>query len=128
MTEGGTFAETPYVFIVESDPDVMYRLSEALKGRDFRVMGLMGGEDLEKSVIRELPDFIVVDIQLTAGDGHQILNQIRSDEKTKHIRIIALTTEEDEDRLWAEGADVILKKPLSPKLLLDALDDLLKKK
>ena len=128
MTEGGTFPQTPYVLVVESDPDAMYKLSEALKGRDFRVMGLMGGEDLSTSVMRELPDFIVVDIQLTAGDGHQILHQIMSDEKTKHIRIIALTTEEDEDRLWGEGADAILKKPASPKLILDTLDDLLEKK
>ena len=128
MTEGGTFPERPYVLIVESDPDAMYKLSEALKGCDFRVMGLMDGEGLSKSVMRELPDFIVVDIQLTTGDGHQLLKQIKSNEKTKHIKIVALTTEEDEDRLWGEGADVTLRKPSSPELIIDALEDLSKKK
>lgn len=128
MTEGGTFPDRPYVLIVESDPDAMYKLSEALKGRDFRVMGIMGGEDLSKSIMRELPDFIVVDIQLAAGDGHKLLKQIKLDEKTKHIRIVALTSEEDEDRLWAEGADATLRKPLSPKLIIDALEEFLKNK
>ena len=121
MTEGAAFPKRPFILVVESIPDEMYKISEALKADNFRVMGAMDSESFTKSLNRELPDFIVIDVQLITGNGHNILQRLKEDDKTKNIKVIAVTSAEHEDRLWAEGADDILKKPVDPQRIIDSL-------
>lgn len=126
MTEGGTFPEKPYIIIVESNPDEMYRLSQALRSRDMRVQGVSDEKDLTRLISRELPDLIVLDVQLATDDGHEILRHIRVDESIKRVKVVAVTASDEEMKLWAEGADAIVKKPVSQEAFIVAIDRLLR--
>jgi two-component system, cell cycle response regulator DivK len=71
-------------------------------------------------VVKEnLPDLIILDIQLTNISGIEICQQVKADEKTQHIPVIvvtALATDQDKKKIVSEsGCDSYIAKPFMPK-------------
>jgi two-component system, response regulator len=64
---------------------------------------------------KPLPQLILLDLKLPKLDGHEVLERIRGDERTKLIPIVILTTSvEDRDRLagYRLGANSYVRKPV----------------
>src|SRR3954470_22031474 len=67
------------------------------------------------------PALILMDIQLPGMDGLQATAQLRADESTRAIPVVALTAREmkgDEERIRAAGCDGYIAKPLDYKSFL----------
>lgn len=65
--------------------------------------------------INQLPDLILMDINMPVLDGKQTLKQIRSHERLKHIPVIMLTTsnrEKDVLESYQLGVNAYLTKPI----------------
>lgn len=63
----------------------------------------------------ELPQLILLDLKLPKIDGHEVLRRIRSDERTRLLPVVILTTSvEDKDRLqgYRLGANSYVRKPV----------------
>jgi two-component system, response regulator len=63
----------------------------------------------------ELPQLILLDLKLPRIDGHEVLRRIRSDEHTRLLPVVILTTSvEDKDRLqgYRLGANSYVRKPV----------------
>jgi two-component system, response regulator len=63
----------------------------------------------------ELPHLILLDLKLPKVDGHEVLRRIRSDERTRLLPVVILTTSvEDKDRLqgYRLGANSYVRKPV----------------
>ena len=63
----------------------------------------------------ELPHLILLDIKLPKVDGHQVLQRIRADDRTRLIPVVLLTTSnEDSDRFkgYSLGANSFVRKPV----------------
>ena len=63
----------------------------------------------------ELPQLILLDLKLPKVDGHEVLRRIRSDERTRLLPVVILTTSvEDKDRLqgYRLGANSYVRKPV----------------
>lgn len=61
------------------------------------------------------PDLILMDIQLPGMDGLQATTQLKSDDATRAIPVIALTAlamKGDEERIRAAGCDGYIAKPM----------------
>jgi two-component system, cell cycle response regulator DivK len=70
------------------------------------------------------PDLILMDIQLPGMDGLQATVQLKSDEATRGIPVIALTAlamKGDEERIRAAGCDGYIAKPLDYKQFLSTI-------
>lgn len=71
-----------------------------------------------------IPDLIICDIILSGGScGFDLCQKIRQNELTGHIPIIVLTGSEEienKKKAFCSGAQVYIKKPFSPKKLLQA--------
>jgi two-component system, cell cycle response regulator DivK len=69
----------------------------------------------------EQPDLILMDIQLPGMDGLEATRQLKGDESTRAIPVIALTAlamKGDEERIRAAGCDGYIAKPLAYRELL----------
>ena len=67
------------------------------------------------------PDLILMDIQLPGMDGLQATAQLKADEATREIPVLALTAlamKGDEERILAAGCDGYIAKPLDYKEFL----------
>ena len=63
----------------------------------------------------ELPQLILLDLKLPKLDGHEVLRRVRSDERTRLLPVVILTTSvEDKDRLngYRLGANSYVRKPV----------------
>jgi two-component system response regulator len=61
------------------------------------------------------PTLVLLDLGLPRIDGHEVLRRIRSDERTKLLPVVILTSsmeEEDVARGYALGANAYVRKPV----------------
>lgn len=76
----------------------------------------------------ELPDLILMDVQLPDMDGLAATALLKQDSATAGIPVIALTAmamKEDQEKTRAAGCDAYITKPLRYRELFAAIDALL---
>jgi len=75
----------------------------------------------------DLPDVILLDLNLPKINGHEVLQQIRRHERTKLLPVVILTTSnEDEDKVksYCNGANSYVRKPVSFEQFTEAIGQL----
>lgn len=73
------------------------------------------------------PDIILMDINLPLKNGIEVLQTLKSDETTKHIPIIILTTSSSENDImksYNNHANAFITKPLDATEFFDAISSL----
>jgi CheY-like chemotaxis protein len=71
------------------------------------------------------PDLILLDINMPGMDGYQVLEVLKTYERTKYIPIIAVTantTPRDEAQGGLVGLDDYITKPIQADVFLKAVD------
>jgi two-component system response regulator len=74
-----------------------------------------------------LPDLILLDLQLPKINGLEVLRRIRSDDKTKMLPIVILTTSNEEvDRLqgYSLGCNSYIRKPVDYDQFVDVIQQM----
>ncbi len=64
---------------------------------------------------RERPDVVLLDLRLPRVDGHEVLRQVKSDERLKLIPVVVLTTstaEADKEQAYSNYANSYITTPL----------------
>jgi CheY-like chemotaxis protein len=67
------------------------------------------------TALRALPDLILLDINMPAGSGVQVLRKLQNSAKTQHIPVIVISANEDRDLhsvVEQLGAAAFLLKPV----------------
>lgn len=80
---------------------------------------------------REQPDLVLMDIQLPDIDGLEATRLLKSDPKTSHLPVIALTAfamKGDEDETRAAGCDGYVTKPIRYKEFLAEMDAVMRRR
>ena len=70
------------------------------------------------------PDLILMDIQLPTLDGYTVTRQLKADEATKQIPIIAVTSfamRGEEERAREAGCDAYVSKPIDIHQLVETV-------
>jgi two-component system cell cycle response regulator DivK len=76
----------------------------------------------------QVPDLILMDIQLPGMDGLEAIGVLKADPSTRAIPIIALTAlamKGDEARIRASGCDGYIAKPMRYQKFLEAIAEVL---
>lgn len=115
------------ILIVDDDPALLKLVRVNLE-RDYRVLTATGPEQAVRTVAREDPDLVVLDILLDADEnGFSVCRQIREFSAVPVIMLTAVAQEEDKLRGFACGADDYMTKPFSAKELLARIEAVLRR-
>ena len=103
------------VLIVEDNPTNMTLAVFLLQSVGHTVLSAMDAEVGLMLAREEQPDLILMDIQLPGMDGLEAAAQLKQDDTTRAIPVIALTAlamKGDEQRIRAAGCDGYIAKPM----------------
>ncbi|OLD25118.1 MAG: response regulator [Candidatus Rokubacteria bacterium 13_1_20CM_4_70_14] len=101
---------------------------QLLSRTSYRLLEAMDGEEGVAMAQRELPDLILMDVQLPKLSGLDATRRLRADPRTAHIPLVVVTSfalSGDGQRALDAGASAYLAKPYSPRDLLALIRKLL---
>ena len=104
----------------EDNRDLLIFLVER-SGLDIRLVIAEDGREAVHLSKLELPDLILMDMQMPVMDGFEAVKLIKADSLTRHIPIIAFTAQarpEDKEMTRSIGCQEHYTKPMDPDELL----------
>lgn len=110
------------VLLVDDDPDIRRILHFTLVAEGYDVATADNGDDAMALAAELVPDVMVLDVMMPGCDGFAVLEQVRSDAATQHIRVLMLSAKASDDDVfagWRAGADCYLTKPFDIGQILD---------
>jgi two-component system cell cycle response regulator DivK len=106
----------PLVLIVDDNETNVKLARDVLQFAGFRTLEAASGGEGVSLAVEHLPDVILMDIRLPDMDGTEAARQLKQQERTSRIPVVALTSfamKGDRERFLAEGFDGYLEKPIS---------------
>jgi DNA-binding response OmpR family regulator len=119
-------AKTPGVLIVEDDPALRGLYKAMLQMEGFTVNAVEDGLDALRQIEVEVPAAVVLDLGLPRLGGRDVSREIMSRIETREIPIVIITGQEASD-LDPRQFACILRKPIDPSTLVNAVRDCLRK-
>lgn len=125
-----------HLLLVEDNEGDILLTSEALEGNDCieRITIARNGQEaidlMERQsspYCQELPDIVLLDINLPLKNGHEVLMHIKKSPKTRHIPVIMLTTSNsprDIQRSYQCYANSYVTKPMNLYQFYDVLNEI----
>jgi two-component system response regulator ChvI len=117
----------PRIVLVDDDRSHTMSLSMMLEAEGFEVECHLDGLAAWKALSKSLPDILVLDVKLPGLDGMDVLQRLRY---VSNIPVMFCTSKQDEiDEVLGlrMGADDYVKKPSSPRVLLERIRALLRR-
>ena len=120
--------EQSLVLVVEDYEDAREMYAAYLQFSGYRVAEATNGLEAIEKTLELLPDIILMDLALPKMDGWEATRRLKTDERTKHIPIVALTGHALAG--YAEGArqagcDAFVTKPCLPDALVAEIQRML---
>ncbi|NTV65297.1 MAG: response regulator [Oscillochloris sp.] len=78
----------------------------------FQVRLAHSGEDALAAIASEVPDLMVLDVQMPGIDGYEVCRRLRDDPLLDDLRIIMLTSSDDKHAAFEAGVDDYLNKDI----------------
>jgi CheY-like chemotaxis protein len=121
------------ILVIDDEPDNITFVETVLKKEGFTILSAEDGFEGFKTAMEQLPDLIILDVQMPKMDGFEVFNKLRTADSTKEIPIIMLTgirdkvgigfSSEDMEKFYGEGPNGYVEKPVSPEQLLRVVKD-----
>jgi DNA-binding response OmpR family regulator len=109
------------ILIVEDDPDVRLGLHVRLKANHYDVIFAADGMASIAEARKHMPDLIILDLGLPAGDGFSVMERLRANDSLSLIPVIVVSARDrnaNMDRALKAGAKAFLQKPVDNAELL----------
>lgn len=113
------------ILVVEDNPTNMRLMRDVLLYYGYEVLEAADGKEGVSMAMEHLPDLVFMDLQMPIMDGYQAGDILKNDPKTRHIKIIALTSfamRGDRDRVMQAGFDDYVSKPINTRALPKILE------
>jgi FixJ family two-component response regulator len=111
---------SPWIAIVDDDPAVLKALSRLLRTRSYRARTYGSGQELLAALPDELPDCLIVDLQMPEMNGLELQQHLVSSGVT--IPTILISAKGDVALGEREsGLVASLRKPLQEQALFEAI-------
>lgn len=103
------------------------RCLEIAGQRDAIFLEVEGGDQALQILETQSVDLLLTDLTMIGIDGTELVRRIRSDGKWGSMPIIVITSAKNvakQEELISLGANVVLRKPVSPAIMAQALQDI----
>lgn len=102
------------VLVVDDNPDLRAIFARAFDRRHFAVQVAVDGGEAIEHLKTELPDVLILDLNMPKVSGFDVLNYVRQNQDTKDVKVIIVTGNcMAMQAPEAEFADLLLIKPVS---------------
>lgn len=109
-----TDLKTWRVLIVDDEPDNLTVAALVLRHGGAKVRTANGATEAVRLIGEEIPNVILMDIQMPGMDGYATLKMLRQNPHIQDVPVVALTANvmrEDRERISAAGFDGFIPKP-----------------
>ena len=109
------------ILLVEDNQDDVELTLRALRKNDVRCQvdvaadGVAALEYLLGPAVKPLPAFVLLDLKLPKVSGHEVLERIRREARTRLLPVVVLTSSREQadlERCYALGANSYVRKPV----------------
>jgi two-component system cell cycle response regulator DivK len=118
----------PLVLVVDDYQDAREMYAEYLSFTGFRVVEAATGTEAVEKALTLQPDVILMDLSLPGMDGWAATRQLKSDDRTKGIPVVALTGHAlagASEGARLAGCDAFVTKPCLPDALVAEIQRML---
>jgi DNA-binding response OmpR family regulator len=112
------------ILIVDDDPDVRLGLHIRLKANHYNVIFAADGMASIAQARKHMPDLIILDLGLPAGDGFSVMERLKANDGLSLIPVIVVSARDlnaNMDRALKAGAKAFLQKPVDNVQLLSVI-------
>ena len=113
------------ILVVDDEKSIRDLLCEAIECDGYRCLTAGDGKEALTVLEDERVDVVITDIMMPQMDGWELLQSLKLDSQVRNIPIIVCSAWDDPDLSRTLGAAAFLKKPITQKMLLDAITRLL---
>jgi len=119
------------VLIVEDNKLNMKLFRDILTSEACEVIECFDPMFAMETIAREMPNLILMDIQLPRISGYDLIKWIKADGNYNHIPIIAITAfamEDDKEKILSLGCEGYMSKPISMDPFIENVNKFLENK
>ena len=102
--------------LVVDDAETILMMERMILGKSYTVITAKNGEKALAAATTEKPDLIILDVVMPDMDGFEVCRRIKSDESTRSIPIIMVTTKGETSNMekgFESGCNDYLTKPIN---------------
>lgn len=116
------------ILVADDEPAVLRSLEFILKKEGYRVLTAVNGQEAYDQASANLPDLVLLDVQMPRMDGNQVCRQLRDAPASSNLYIIMITAKgQESDRVnsMESGANEYITKPFSPRKVIARVKEIL---
>ena len=113
------------ILIVDDNQAMVEALSIVVGSRGHDAQTALGGEEALSLVENDMPDVMLLDLNMPGLDGFETLDRLRMMPGGKDLPVLIITALDDEDlegKVADAGGTVLLRKPVDVNHLADQIE------
>lgn len=121
----------PTVMVVDDSVTVRKVMTRFLEREGYNVITAKDGVDALGLLQDELPDLMLLDIEMPRMDGFEVAKNVRGSQRMKHLPIIMITSrtgDKHRDHALSLGVNQYMGKPYQEDALLESIKELTEQK
>ena len=121
-------ARAPLVMVVDDSITMRKVTSRVLENHRLDVMTAQDGLDAIEKLHEQVPDLILLDIEMPRMDGYELAQHVRSDARLRHVPIVMITSragQKHRRKARKAGANDYMTKPYQEADLVTKVEEML---
>ena len=113
------------VLVIEDNEQNLYLVTFILESHGYGVRAARDGASGIEMAAADIPDIILLDIQLPLMDGYAVARRLRSNPHLSQVPIIAVTSYAmagDREKAIEAGCDGYIEKPINPDIFMTQVE------
>lgn len=113
------------ILLADDEEIVLEIMAKKIASQNYEVVTAKDGQEAWEKIVREVPDIIILDLNMPKMDGWAVLSQLRQNPPTKRWQPVIIVSAQNEIEDFQKGvtmqADHYLSKPCQIEDVLKAI-------